>query len=83
MGHGDLQKTGVRCVSSSLKRNDNKDVKVLEIHVKEPDMLKLQEKSTNTLLKTKENKMCTMMKSGTRRFANDRFVVRVLSFKKK
>ena len=83
MGHGDLQKTDLWCVSSPLKRNNNKDVKVLEIHFKEPDILKLQEKSTKTLLKSKEHKMCMMMKSGTRRFAKDRFVVRVISLKKK
>ena len=77
MGHGDLQKTDLWCVSVSLKTNNNKEVKVLEIHFKEPDILQLNEKSTKPLLKSNEHKMCMMMQSGTRRFAKDRFVVLV------
>ena len=60
-----------------FKHYNNKEIKVLEIHFKEPDILQLNEKSMTTLLKSKENKMCMMMTSGTLRFAKDGFVVRV------
>ena len=70
-------------MSVSLKRNNNKDVNVLEIHIKAPVNLQLNEKIMNTVLKSKDNKTCMMMTSGTRRFEKDIFVVHVGFPKKK